>query len=158
MFGANKKLKELDLKLEEIKKEKEELLKIKEVLEDINLKIDISDVYVLEMKGIYYLVYKQEKEIVGINYLKGSCNGYESTLIDIFSKKVILKRDSIKKIHRNDVMCDDINDFGGRYSIELIPICELEPSLLVYPNKQVPEYILIQLYYKLNNDYDHHHR
>lgn len=64
MFTTNKRLKELDVKLDEIKKEKAELLKIKEILEDTTPKIDISNGYVLEKGKIYYLVYKQVKKIM----------------------------------------------------------------------------------------------
>ena len=139
-------------KLEQIKQEKEELEKIKEILEDTNPKIDISNVYVLEKKGIYYLVYKQVQPIVGrsLSGIGPLSKGYSSKLIDIFDNQIVYEKSSIRELEKKELLQEIPGDRSTYYYIYIIPIIELEPNLLVYIDKKVPLYVLIQLYYKLN--------
>lgn len=158
MFANKKKLKEIEeMKQEllflkqELKREKQELLFIKEQLEDSTPKIDISNVYVWEDKGVYSIVKLDIQKIRGINlfHLGQEVDGYESTLIDIFSNNVIYQKDSMSKIKREEYITGE--RLGKGHTAYLIPICEVDKNLLAYTDKKVPLYVLQQLYYKLNN-------
>lgn len=152
MFDRNKKEKELESKLSEIKREKEELLKIKELLEDTTPKVDISNVYVWECDGISSIVRYYVKPMVG-RALGGAGpirNGFESTLIDIFSEQSIYKKYSTDLIKEREL----VKDLTGRYTNKYARfnhILDVDKRLLVYPDKRVPKYILQQDYYLLNN-------
>ena len=93
MFKSKKILKQIEKQKQELEFEKQQLLFIKQQLEDSTPKIDIRDVYVFEKKGIYSLVRLYEKNIQG-NCLGGAgilVNGYQSTLVDLFSNEKSLK-------------------------------------------------------------------
>ncbi len=156
MFGKNKKQKELertlaDIKLEKelLEKEKEQLLKIKQMMENTNNHdvIDISDVYVWIENGIHCLVRLAVENITGENKYGTIINEYKSTLTDIFTGKVIYEKNSTEKI-------DDLEkiDYNGRTRLaSFMNIFNVERELLIYIDKQVPKYILQQLFYRLNN-------
>ena len=155
MFGKKKQLKEIEDKLQRIEKEKEELLKIKEMLDDQSPKIDISDLYVWEDKKNYYIVNKKERPITG-RCMGGKgprCNGMESTLIDIFTNKVIYNKSSVNPIMNHELIkvTDDFVFGNQDYYARLYPIYEISKTLLAYPDKKVPLYVLQQFYYELNN-------
>lgn len=130
---------DLDNKLNDIRKEKEDLIKLKELLNQEGMLIDITDVYVYEPNddNVKYLVKLEDR-----HYLKTS-NYFTSHLIDIFSNnelyKEVCKFDSIKIKGMNKL-------FG-----KIIPLHKYEPAILAYPDKLVPEYILRQIYYNINN-------
>ena len=148
MFGKSKNQKEI----EKLRKEKEELLMIKEMLEDKSPKVDVSDVYVWEYNGISYLVRCYVKTMVG-NALGGVGpirNGFESTLIDIFSEQLVYKKCSTQLIKEKEL----VKDVYGKYTDKCASfrhILEVDKSLLVYADKRVPKYVLQQDYYLLNN-------
>jgi len=153
MFENKKRkreLQELEEQKKELTREREELLKIKEIMEDKSPKIDITDVYVFEINGISYIVKYYVDRIRGQLLSGRVTNGYRSTLVDIFTKKIIHQKDSLAKIKRKEAV------FGGDYKTDLhyaylTPICEKEKSLLAYIDKKVPLYVLQRLYYKLND-------
>lgn len=147
MFGNKKKMEQLKKELEQ---EKQQLLLIKEQLEDTSPKIDIYDVYIWENKGIYNIVKLYIQNIRG-NTWRGFGpvkNGYESTLVDIFSNHTVYQKSSTMKIEKEEYVAGETLAEG--YYAHLIPICEIEPNLLAYADKKVPLYVLQQLYYNLN--------
>lgn len=150
MFANKKKLKEIEEMKQELEREKQELLFIKEQLEDSMPKIDISNVYVWEDKGVYSIVKLDIQKIRGVNkFFMMEVDGYGSTLIDVFSNNVIYQKDSMSKIRREENILGET--IGEGYTAYLIPICEVDKNLLAYTDKKVPLYVLQQLYYKLNN-------
>ena len=152
MFGKKKQSREMENKLLEIKREKEELLKIKELLEDTTPKVDISNVYVWECDGISSIVRYYVKPIVG-NALSGAGpikNGFESTLIDIFSEQIVYKKCSTQLIEERELVKDVAGKYTNKYA-RFNYILDVDKRLLVYPDKKVPKYILQQDYYLLNN-------
>ena len=150
MFKNKKMLeciKEERLKLE---KEKEELLFIKECLNNDSPKIDISDLYIWHDKGIYYIVR------LDVTYIKGRtfggvgkiAYGYDSILTDIFTNRIIYQKTATEKINNKQYIRG--NSLEDGYFAYFYPIHEADRNLLAYTNKQVPLYILQQLYYRLN--------
>lgn len=141
------KRKKIKKQIEALELEKKELLFIKQQLEDSTPKINISDIYVWKASGVYSLVKLDIKKIVGRTWggIGRLTEGYESTLIDIFSNNVVYQKSSIKKISRNEFVKD------GEYYALLLPLHEVDNNLLAYANKEVPMYVLQQLFYKLNN-------
>lgn len=135
MFNSKKRLEEIENAKKELEYQKQELQFIKDQLADASPKIDISYIHVLEKQKIKYLVKLFSEPYSG--------NTFKLTVVDIFSGNVIYKKISKEPIYRLDL---DDNGF-----IFCTPICEVIPELLAYPNKQVPEYILQQAYYRLNN-------
>ena len=136
MFNSKKRLQEL----QEIKNAKKELEFIRDQLADASPKIDISNMCVFEKQRIKYLV-----KLFSEPY---SENIFKSTAIDIFSGNVIYKKISKEPIYGVDFVDDGL---CVPHFISCTPICEVIPELLAYPNKQVPEYVLQQAYYRLNN-------
>ena len=152
MFGKKKQEKRIENKLLEIKREKEELLKIKEILEETTPTVDISNVYVWEYNGISYIVRYYVKPIVG-NVLGGAGsirNGFESTLIDIFSENTIYKKYSTGLIQERELVKNVDGTYSNKHA-RFNYITEIDRRLLAYPDKKVPKYILQQDYYALNN-------
>jgi len=101
------------------------------------------------------------KEIEGtllVNPVK--TNSYESTLIDIFSNEIVFQKCSKIRIQNKELI------FGSQsiridgiqrvqYWINLYPIDEFYPDVLIYADKKVPLYALQQIYYDINNvDFD----
>ena len=138
-------------RLQEIEKEKQELLFIKQQLEDITPKVDISNIYVWKENRIYSIVKLDIQKIRGTCAFLGGkeVDGYESTLIDIFSNNVIYQKDSIEKIKREEYIPG--KELGQGHDALVLPIHEVDKNILAYTDKKVPLYVLQQLYYKLNN-------
>ena len=137
-----KRQKELEELKESIIKEKKELEAIKQLLEDKSRKIDISNVYVFTYGGISYLV---TLEKVNNNYRR---------LRDIFNKQVLIEyyKSSIDEQYQVYMECNE--RFNGEDSYAtLVPIIDKTPDFLIFVNRQVPEYLLQQYLYKLNNIY-----
>ena len=133
MFGKKRQSKEIENKLLEIKREKEELLKIKELLEDKTSKVDISNIYVWKVDGISYLVRYYVKPIVG-NLLGGAGrvgNGFESTLIDIFSEQIVYTKCSRELIKERELVKDRSGKYTNRYA-SFNHILDIDRELLVY--------------------------
>lgn len=161
MFGNNLKIQELERQKEELERQKEELAKIKEILDDKSPKVDISEFYVWELRGVSYIVKKEEKNIIGDSMfgLKRNVSGFHSKLIDIFNQQTVYEKSSESKIEREEYVGDlksNVSRFEKSYSFEdqigyLVPILEIEPDLLMYADRQVPTYVLQQLLYKLND-------
>lgn len=151
MFGKKKQSREIENKLLEIKREKEELLKIKELLEDTTPKVDISNVYIWECDGISSIVRYYVKPIVGRSLGGAGAirNGFESTLVDIFSEQIVYKKCSIELIKERELVKDLTGKYTNSYA-RFNHILEFDKRLLVYPDKRVPKYILQQDYYALN--------
>ena len=63
--------------------------------------------------------------------------------------KVIYQRSATETIQRKEYISGKTLRDG--YYAFLIPLHEVDNNLLAYTNKQIPIYILQQLYYKLNN-------
>ena len=152
MFSKKKQVREIENNLLEIKREKEELLKIKELLEDTTPKVDISNVYVWECDGISNIVRYYVKPVVGraLDGVGPIRNGFESILIDIFSEQPIYKKCSTELIKERELVKDLTGKYTNKYA-RLNHILEVDKRLLVFPDKRVPKYILLQDYYALNN-------
>ena len=118
---------------------------------DTSPKIDITCVHVVEKHGIKYLAKLFINSCTGKNGLGVTVSGYKSTLVDIFSNQVIHEKNSINHLQRKEEVFIDPCNCKESYFITCTPICEVIHELLAYPNKQVPEYVLQQAYYKLNN-------
>lgn len=145
-----KKHKEEQLKL--IEKEKQELLRLKEILEDNYPKIDLKDIYVLTVDDINYIVRMQVEEKIGVDYFKNREIGKYSKLIDIFSNKIVYEKFSYNLIDREEYVGNRKDKFYIKNNyIYLKPIIEVDKNLLAYTNGLIPTYVLIKLYYKLNN-------
>ena len=56
MFGSKKGLKQIEEARKQLEEEKKELLFIKEQLEDSSPKVDVSNIFVWEDKGVYSIV------------------------------------------------------------------------------------------------------
>ena len=150
----SKREREVEIKLEQIieekealKKEREQLLKIQEMMKNTNNieTIDISNVYVWRKNSVCYFVELKEEKTTKKIHQGLELNNYNLTLTDIFSKKIIYETSC--KIERYF----EVEELGIAYKTYLTPICEREHNLLVYADKKVPKYILLQLYYNLNN-------
>ncbi len=149
----NREIEEIKKQRELLEKEKLELLKIKDQLENTNNPdmIDVSNVYIWEVNGVKNIVELKERSIVGrtMNGLGREASGYESKLIDVFTGKVIYEKSSVSKIERSELL-------GMRFGEETIraefyPIVEEDRTVLEYPNKKVPRYIMYQVFYRINN-------
>lgn len=155
MFGCKRRkeqLHELNEQRQLLEQEKNELLKLKEIMEGNYPKIDITYVYVFEEQNINYLVMYRADKIKGrlLNGKGPIADGYDSKLIDIFTNKVIYHKCSKNLITRTEKVFED-SEYKKFHYANLIPICEKEPNLLAYIDKQVPLYVLQRVYYKLNN-------
>lgn len=117
----------MENKLNEIRKEKESLLKLKEIMNKDSKVINISNVYVYEKDSIKYLVYTSERPVTP-HFIRLS-------FIDIFSSNEI-----DFKLQNKSSEIQNAEKIENRF-----------PSLLVYPDKLVPEYELRELYYGINN-------
>ena len=74
---------------------------LKSQKDDLETKIDISNVYVFENKEIYYLTKLFIRNIIG-HYYGGKdvlVYEYESTLINIFTNEIIFQKNSINPIY-----------------------------------------------------------
>ena len=100
--------------------------------------IDISNVYVWRKNHVSYLVELKEEKAIEKSSGGMEFHGYKVTLTDIFSKKIIYEKFFTVKIGR----IEEIIELGVRYTTSLTPI---------YADKQVPRYVLLQIYYNLNN-------
>ena len=146
MFGSKKEIEE---NLKKIEKEKHELLFIKEILENSLPKIDVTDLYVWEENGIYSIVKLEVKNIIAKDCFDILNNGFESTLIDIFTNKIVYKKTAIDKINRKQFIAGETL-YEGHYAY-LYPLYDADRNILAFVDKMVPQYVLQQLYYKLNN-------
>ena len=72
-----------------------------------------------------------------------------TTLVNVFNQNVIFNKGSKDRIGKKVCIFDD-NTYTNHHYVYLMPICEVEPSLLAYLDKKVPLYVLQNLYYKLN--------
>lgn len=152
MFKNKKVLKSIEAKLKELEYEKKQLMIIKSQLEDISPKIDISDVYVFEKKGIYSLVKLKVENIQGYNFSGYGklVNGYKTTLIDLFNNEVVYQKQSIDKMNEKEYISRE-TIYDDSYFVYFYSIYKFAPYLLAYPDKKVPLYVLQQLYYNLND-------
>ena len=152
MFKNKKILKEIQDEKEHLEKIKEELLFIKNQLEDTTPKIDISELYVWEENGLYSIVKLDVKNIRGRAYfgLGLEENGFETTLIDIFTNNIVYHRCAIERIKSKQWVNYGSSTEDGYYAY-LYPLHKVDNNILAYTNKMVPLYVLQQLYYKLNN-------
>ncbi len=118
--------------------------------DDLETKIDISNVYVFESKGIYYLTRLFIRNIIGHCY--GGRDvlvyGYESTLINIFTNEIIFQKNSINPIMENELSKDD--DIGSYY-MHIYPIYKFDSDLLKFEDNLVPISILNELYCNINS-------
>ena len=135
-----KRQKELEIIKESIIKEKEELEAIKQILESKTPKVDISDIYVFTYGGISYL-----------GRLESIDDAFYE-IKDIFNNQVIFNFFKNCSIPGNKIYME----YNERYNGEdlyatLVPIIEKTPDFLIYFNRQVPEYILEQYLYRINN-------
>ena len=131
-----------------LEQEKQKLLKIKELLENTNNQdyIDITDVCVMNKKGIYsFVVLKEEKVDVG-SYPDQSTK-YKSTLTDIFTNQVVYSKLSNERISSYESVYDGDTFL---YAFTLDRIYKHYHDLLIYADKMAPRYILLHLYYELN--------
>lgn len=143
MFGSKKRLQELE-------KEKQELLFIKQQLEEVTPKIDISDIYVWEENGIYNIVQLNIQKCHGINPFGQEVDGYISTLIDVFSNKIVYEKSSTNTIKSKELIYDR-KKVKDSYYAYFYPVYQADRNLLAYADKKVPLYVLQQLYYRLNH-------
>lgn len=151
MFKNKKRLQAIEDAKKELEQQKTELQFIKDQMTDISPKIDITCTHVVEKQGIKYLANAFCDRCTGKNGLGINVKGYDSTLVDIFSNQVIYKKVSIYPLQRKEEVIIKNSDYKETYLITCTPVCEVLPELLAYPDKQVPEYVLKQAYYKLNN-------
>jgi len=157
MFNRKRQLAELEslkreiqLEREKLAEEKEQLLFIKEQLEDKSPKMDFSNIYVWEDKGLYSLVRMEVSDFVG-RRRSGSgpeCIGHKSILIDIFTGDVVYQKSSTEYINEYEYITNGI--IKDSYYAKFYPVWRKDKSLLAYPDKKCPLYVLEQLYYKLN--------
>ena len=144
---SKKRLIEIKEKEEYLEKLKSELLFIKQNLEDMTPKIDISDLYIWSENGLNSIVRLNVKKIHGRSIF-GQEDGYESTLVDIFSNKTIYTKCSVDLITSKQWVDKSYKE--GYYAY-LTPLHKFDNNILAYADKKVPLYVLQQLYYKLNN-------
>lgn len=144
---SKKRLIEIKEKEEYLEKLKKELLFIKQNLEDTTPKIDISDLYIWSENGLNSIVRLNVKKIHG-RTIFGDEDGYESTLVDIFSNKIIYTKSSVDLITSKQWVDKSYKE--GYYAY-LTPLHKFDNNILAYADKKVPLYVLQQLYYKLNN-------
>ena len=136
---VKKRQKELELIKESIIKEKEELEAIKEILEDKSKKIDISNTFIFTYGSLSYLVNLETIDSVHYN------------LRDIFNNQIIFNIISRGGNERQIYMRSNQNFNGQDEYADIYPILEDNPEFLIYVDRQVPEFLLQQYLYKLNN-------
>ena len=136
-----KRQKELEIIKKEIIKAKNELEAIKQLLEEKCEKIDISNIFIFSYGGISYLVHIINK-VDSVYY----------EVKDIFNNQIIFDyfKHNIERNYRINMEYNERYNGVDSYAT-LIPIIEKNPDLLIYVNRQVPEYVLQQYLYKLNN-------
>lgn len=151
MIGNKKALRQIQEEREQLELEKQELLFIKEQLEDTSPKVDISNLYIWKDKGIYSIVRLDVSDCRGRAWggVGKMVDGYQSTLTDIFTNKVIYEKTSVEKINNKEYISG--NTLENSYYAYFYPIHCADRNLLAYTDKIVPLYVLQQLYYKLNN-------
>ena len=117
--------------------------------DDLISKIDISNIYVLENKGFYYITKLFVKNIIGHCY--GGKDilvyGYESTLINIFTNQIVFQKNSINPIMENEFAKDEM----GSYYMHIYPIYKFDSDLLKFEDNLVPISILNELYCNINS-------
>lgn len=152
MIKFKTRKKQLEELKESIIKEKRELLNLKEIMENNHPKININHVYVFEEYGKYYIV-KYIATKIRARLLGGRgplADGYESKLIDIFTNKPVYIKTAKTTIQRKETVFEN-EELTKYHYANVTPICEIEPNLLAYLNKEVPLYVLQKIYYRLNN-------
>ena len=153
MFNRKKKLRKIEQEKQKLLQEKQELLRLKEILENNSPKVNIKDLYIFSVDDINYIVKLEVTKITGKNGYNMTLSGYESKVIDIFTNKTIYIKSSIDLIKRKELINKDIKNnfyYKDNYAY-LKPIIEENKELLAYPNMLVPEYVLINLYHRINN-------
>lgn len=157
MFKFRRQKNELELKKEELEKLKQDLMKeinelsfIKNELNKTQPVIDITNVYIWydDEIGIYNIVRYDVRPIVAKNIFDKLANGYESTLVDIFSNNILYHKLSMTRINYKESVLDDKS--YKTHNAYLIPISKVDKNVLAFVDNKVPLYVLQQLYYKLN--------
>ena len=145
------KRKKIQKEIEKLELEKKELLFIKEQLDVSTPKIDISNIYVWKDKGLCSIVRLDVQKFCGRNWggAGKEVDGYFSTLTDVFSNNIVYQKSSTEIIQRKQYISGKTLSDG--YYAFLLPLHEADNNLLAYANKQVPLYVLQQLFYRLNN-------
>lgn len=153
MFGNKKLLKKIKNEKENLESLKQELLFIKENLANEMPKIDISNLYVWQENGLRSIVKLDVKNIRGKAFfgLGVEENGYETTLTDIFTNKIVYVKRSLRLMKSKEWISCGTSLFEDGYYAYLDPIYKFDNNILAYINKKVPLYVLQQLYYRLNN-------
>jgi len=149
MFKKQKMILEENKKvLENIKREKEEYLEIKRMLEEKCEKVNITNVFVFDRDGHYDIVELKEEKISGTTIRsKGKIvEGYNSKLINIFSKVIVYEKNTVEPIQSEEY----ISDRYGTYKAYLHPVTSVDKNLLKYVDNMVPIVELQRLFYKLN--------
>lgn len=121
----------IDKRLNEIRQEKNELKNIRSLMDEEASLIDITTVYIVEIDNIKYLAYL-EKPLSKVCLFK-----------DIFSNE-----DIWKGIGSN---LDEALNRSHSKPTSVARLKDVEPVVLAYPNNLVPDYVLKQIYYSLNN-------
>lgn len=150
MFKNNKLLQQLEKEKEEIIKEKNELLRIKQIMEENTPKININEVYDFYLDGYHTFVKQEVINITGKTLGGAPTKGYQITLRNIFDNTIVYEASQKSKLNRKEYIEFYIRNSNDKYAY-IIPIHELDKNLLAYTDKQVPQYVLQQLYYRLNN-------
>ena len=151
MFKNKKILQDIEIAKKELEQQKAELQFIKAQMTDTSPKIDITYVHVFRKHGINYFAKLYIEPGVGENGFGVTVKGYRSKLVDIFTNQVIHEKHSIDPLQREETIYEQPPYIFNECIITCTPICEVIPELLAYPDKQVPEYVLKQAYYNLNN-------
>jgi len=135
-------------KQEELEREKQKLLRIQEIFEENTPALDISNIFVFELDGRFYIVKAEVKNFVGVTcWSSKKREGYHSILTDIFTKKIVFEKQALSSFQREE----PVRAYSRRSFAKITPILEIEPDLLAYFDGKVPLYVLLRLYYKLNN-------
>lgn len=150
MFGSKKRLKEIEEAKQQLENEKQELLFIKNQLEDSTPKINVSNIFVWQDKGLYSIVKLNVQKIHGRTWggIGKESDGYQSTLTDIFTNNIVYERCSTDTIQRKQYISGKNLEDG--YFAFLLPLHNVDVNLLAYTDKKVPLFVLQQLYYRLN--------
>ena len=121
----------IDKRLNEIRQEKNELNKLKDLMDNEAKLIDITTVYIVEIDNIKHLAYLEMPMAKACRFK------------DIFSNE-----DVWRGLGSN---LDEALDRSHSKPTSVARLKEVEPTVLAYPNNLVPDYVLKQIYYSLNN-------
>ena len=130
MFRNKKVLKQIIEERKKLETLKNELLFIKENLEDTTPKVDISDLYVWEEDGLFSIV-KLNIESIHWTTWYGKRDGFKSTLVDIFTNKILYTKQSIELINSEQWVNQDNSILNGHYAY-LTPIYKFDNNILAY--------------------------